>query len=387
MEAILKIGDIVENKYQIEKLLNRGGMDSYLFLAKNLNLKNYGPVQKKQYGHLVLKMVQKNPKINENNWKKFLDEMVTTTRVHHSNLVKSFDVVNPFLKIVRGNKTIALNQIVMIAMEYVDGPSLRQLLNRKGYFSVSEVVYYFTKIVKAIDYLHSFKHQIIHRDLKPENILFTSDLTDIKLLDFGIASTVVKVAEKTEVLTDENSLFGTVSYMIPDVLESTVNKAGKKVRKPPNAQYDIYSLGIILFEMLVGRVPFNKSINPNKERETIQKARNFDLPLMQATRSDIPNSLENIAFRCTAVKRENNKWLYSSTKELLEDLANWENEQAMIKPANERVLEGQVEIREMMLEKPLAWYFKTWALSIFTIVFIGLIIAAIVLLLIFNARF
>ncbi|QHR07319.1 serine/threonine-protein kinase [Mycoplasmoides pneumoniae] len=377
MALNLKIGDIVQNKYRIEKLINRGGMNSYLFLASNLHVQEFGPLQKRQFTRLVLKVVQRTDKINDNNWKKFLDETITTTRVSHKNLVQTFDVVSPRLSVLSENQVIVLEDTVMIVMEYVDGPSLREMLNQKGYFSVQEVVYYFTKLVKVINYLHSFEHQIIHRDLKPENILFTSNLTDIKLLDFGIASAVIRNAEKTEVLTDENSLFGTVSYMTPEVLESTVNKEGKRIRKPPTVQYDIYSLGVILFEMLVGRVPFNKSIDPKKERETIQKARNFDVPLMGNLRSDVPVSLENIVFKCTAVKRENSKWMYSDTKQLLADLAQWQTEQILIKPVHERILEGQNEMRELMVSNYLPWYLRKGVLIFFSVVLLALLIAVV----------
>ena len=94
-------------------------------------------------------------------------------------------------------------------------------------------------------------------------------------------------------------------------------------------------------------------------------------------RSDVPVSLENIVFKCTAVKRENSKWMYSDTKQLLADLAQWQTEQTLIKPVHERILEGQNEMRELMVSNYLPWYLRKGVLIFFSVVLLALLIAVV----------
>ncbi len=335
--------DVILGKYKIIKAISKGGMDSYIYSGINLSL-NTNLSTDAELAKVVVKVVQRIPSMKDHNWTKFLEELVTASRVQHVNLVQTYDVVEQLLEVNRNNRTVVLENVAVIVMENVSGPSLRQLLNSKGYLSVDEAMYYFKKIVLGTRRLHTYSHMIIHRDLKPENILLSKDLREIKILDFGISSSVIVQDLNFKAITDEQSLFGTVEYMSPDNLDVEHDPvSGKKIRKAPTPQLDFYSLGVILFEMLTGEKPFAK--DPKDDKATIKKARSYDIPVMQGIRYDIPNSIENIVFRCIASKREDLHLRYANCDELLKDVKEYAEpnrlNEPLLKPVTSRILERE----------------------------------------------
>lgn len=381
---LLLPNDIIFGKYKVLKRISEGGMDSCIYSAINTsldtNLSTYSQMQK-----VVIKVVQKIPKMKEHNWKKFLEELVTASRVRHANLVQTYDVAKQELEVFRNNQTILLTDVVVIIMEYVEGPSLRILLNKKGYFSVHEAMYYFKKIVLGIKRLHTYSHMIIHRDLKPENILLSKDLREIKILDFGISSSVVMENFNFKTITEEQSLFGTVEYMSPDNLDFEIDpKTNKKIRKPPTPQFDFHALGVILFEMLTGDKPFIK--NTKDDKETIKKARLYDIPIMKGIRYDIPNSIENIVFKCIASKREDLKFRYSSCDEILNDIDSYDKpekiNEPLLKPIALRVLEREDSFNpEFSKSKESVFYSKR------LLIFFSIIVSVFTILVILSTIF
>ncbi|WP_033160206.1 serine/threonine-protein kinase [Mycoplasmoides alvi] len=378
---LLLPNDIILGKYKVIKPINKGGMDSYIYSAINTSLDTSLSTDA-QIEQVVIKVVQRTPTMKEHNWTKFLEELVTASRVRHANLVQTYDVVTQKLEVLRNNRIVVLNDVAIIVMESVDGPSLRNLLNTKGYFSVDEAMYYFKKIVLGIKRLHTYTHMIIHRDLKPENILLSKDLREIKILDFGISSSVIVENFNFITITEEQSLFGTVEYMSPDNLDFNIDpKTNKKIRKPPTPQFDFHSLGIILFEMLTGDKPFTKSSKDDKE--TIKKARLYDIPVMKGIRYDIPNSIDNIVFRCIASKIEDLKYRYSNCDELLSDIETYDQpnriNEELLKPIASRVLEREDSFNPQFSKSKESWYYKKYLVVNCSLLFFLITILVLVL--------
>jgi serine/threonine-protein kinase len=154
------------------------------------------------------------------------------------------------------------NECIIIVMEFIDGQSLRQILDQHGYLSVKEGLYIILKVVEAINSLHRLQHKIIHRDLKPENIMITKDFTEIKIIDFGISS-VVNIHEH-KALTSEDTLYGTYAYMSPDIYRMAQYVDSKKRKgevvndhaEMITEQFDFHSIGVILYETITGTKPF-----------------------------------------------------------------------------------------------------------------------------------
>lgn len=382
---LLLPGDFIFEKYKVIGPLTQGGMNSHIYTGENVTL-NPNMLTDVSMSKVVIKVVKRLPEMKEHNWIKFIEEVVTASRVQHINLVQTYDVAQPYMDIRRNNSIIRLENVAVIVMESIDGPSLRSLLNSKGYFSVDESMYYFKKMVLGVRRLHTYSHMIIHRDLKPENILLSPDLRELKIVDFGISSSVIIRDVQFEALTDEQSLFGTVDYMSPDNLDEEINpKTGKKIRKTPTPQFDFHSLGIILFEMLTGEKPFIK--NPKDDKGTIKKAKIYDMPVMHGIRYDIPNSIENIVFRCVASKREDLKYRYHNCDEILNDIQTYNlpervNE-PLIKPIGNRVLERPDSFNPKINKFQERFFYTKWLFILISSIVLIFAIVLIVLLILF----
>ncbi|WP_036499047.1 serine/threonine protein kinase [[Mycoplasma] testudinis] len=375
---LLLPGDLIFEKYRVDGPLTKGGMDSHIFTGVNITL-NPNTSTDTSLANVVIKIVKRLPQMKENNWIKFLEEVVTATRVQHANLVQTYDVIQPNLTIRRNHEILELKNVAVIVMENINGPSLRSLLSNKGYFSVDEAMYYFEKIVLAVRRLHTYSHMIIHRDLKPENILLTPDLRELKIVDFGISSSVMRRDLEIEALTDEQSLFGTVDYMSPDNLEEIIDPKTKKRRRiTPTPQFDFHSMGVILFEMLTGEKPFIKA---KEDKATIKKAKFYDMPSMRGIRYDIPNSIENIVFRCVASKREDLQFRYNDCEQILKDVETYNlperiNE-PLLKPVSQRVLERPDSFNPSVTRLEEKFFYTKW---MFILITVGLVILAVILI-------
>lgn len=247
-------------------------------------------------------------------------------------------------------------------MEYVNGKSLRQVLNQQGALSVNESIFLFKKILLALKSLYSFKQKIIHRDLKPENILLSKDRTELKIIDFGIASIIAQTHQKS-LLSNEKQLFGTYPYLSPDLLKVFNAKDEKDKLSIINEQCDFFSIGVILYEMLVGSKPF--IADDYAKEEVISLPLKYDLPDMHRSNPKIPLGLENIVFRCVASKKEDIKFRYNNINEIISDVneleidvANHQN-QHLLKPYNKRVMQNSVFNLEKEKVKT-KFYVSTW---------------------------
>ena len=206
--------------YKILSLLGQGGM-AKVYLAEHILLGN----------RVALKLLNIEFLQNENIRKRFLAEARSMARMSHPNIVKVSDLIDEV-------------STAAFVMEYVEGESLKEYVDKKGKLSNEEIVSYYSQILDAVDYVH--KQNLVHRDIKPSN--FMIDLEGkVKLMDFGIAKTTDSFsAEYTQ--TGTGVQMGTPMYMSPEQITET---------KSATAQSDIYSLGVVLWQLVSGEKPYD----------------------------------------------------------------------------------------------------------------------------------
>ncbi|HEY9869089.1 MAG TPA: serine/threonine-protein kinase [Candidatus Obscuribacterales bacterium] len=259
------IGQIVGGKYLLEEFIGEGGM-AVVYRATHVNMER--PV--------VVKILQGRLSTSEKSVQRFERECKVTAKVSHPNVVSVFDV-----GFINGNQPY-------LVMEYIKGESLRDKIDREGQLPLNVAAAILIQICRGLQEAHSMG--IIHRDLKPENILLQerSDRPDwVKIVDFGIAHLSSAGYQR---LTKTGSVVGTAEYMAPEQLRDF----------PLDTRSDLYSLGVMLFEMLTARVPFEadtleamllKAIMdppdpPSKFRQDIPAGSPFDRVVLRAMEKD-----------------------------------------------------------------------------------------------------
>jgi serine/threonine protein kinase len=263
----LLIGKTFANKYRIETLLGEGGM-AKVYLATHLSLEKL----------VVIKLMNNNlsTKERETSYKRFAQEIKVTARLNHPNLVSVFDDGE-------------ISSRPYLVMEYIKGDSLRSYISRCGALDMKEAINIVSQVCAGLHEAHS--QGIVHRDLKPENIMLReqSDRPDwVKIVDFGIAH----LKQGGHKLTATGIAVGTVDYMSPEYLQD----------KPIDQRADIYALGIMLFELLTGRCPFegesceavlakhlfSRAMPPSSFRKDMQAGCQLDIIIERALEKD-PN--------------------------------------------------------------------------------------------------
>lgn len=264
------IGSIICNRYKIIDHLGTGGMAT-VWLAEDTILNRQVAV--------------KTFKIDSNDEdaiKRFNREANAVTSLSHPNIVSIYGVENE-------------DNFYYLILEYVHGMTLKDYMLQNKNIPVETAVYIIKQIASGLSHAH--KNGIIHRDIKPQNILMTEDLT-CKITDFGISR-----AYGDTTLTQTNQMLGTVYYLSPEQARGNV----------ATAQSDIYSLGILMFELLTGKIPFKGESAVAIALKHLQE----DLPNIDNYRSNIPQSVKNIVIKST-MKNPNER--YISSKELTDDL-------------------------------------------------------------------
>ena len=264
-------GQKISDRYQILKNVGEGGMAN-VYLAYDTILDR----------NVAVKVLRGDLANDEKFVRRFQREALSASSLSHPNIVEVYDVGED-----EGE--------YYIVMEYVEGKHLKQLLKRRGKLTVPEVVDIALQITAGLAAAHdSF---IIHRDIKPQNILIL-DNGLIKITDFGIA-----VAMNSTQLTQTNSVMGSVHYLPPEQASG----------KGATLQSDIYSIGIMMYELLTGSLPFKG----DNAVEIALKHLKDPFPSIREKVPDIPQALENIIIRATA---KNPKNRYVDAREMHEDL-------------------------------------------------------------------
>lgn len=265
------IGTILGNRYEIIEKIGEGGMaDVYKAKCQKLNRYDAVKILKKEY-------------INDKNLvEKFTKEATAIANLSDNNIVNVLDV---------GMQ----DDIHYIVMEYVNGKTLKQIIREEGKLSYEKVLDYGIQIAKALDCAH--RNNIIHRDVKPQNILVTNDGV-VKVTDFGIAK-----SPNSETITNTSRIMGSAHYFSPEQAK------GNYV----DYRSDIYSFGVVLYEMITGRLPFDAESPVSVALKHIQE------PVVPPIIIDekIPESLNKLILK--AMEKEPIK-RYQSVKEILNDL-------------------------------------------------------------------
>lgn len=264
------LNKLICNRYKIISHLGTGGMAT-VWLAEDIILNR--------------KVAVKTFNINsddEEAIKRFNREANAVTSLYHKNIVSIYDVQN------EGN-------FYYLILEYVEGQTLKDYMSENPNIPIEKAINIMTQIASGLSEAH--KNGIIHRDIKPQNILMTKDLT-CKITDFGISR-----AYGDTTLTQTNQMLGTVYYLSPEQARGNV----------ATAQSDIYSFGILMFELITGRIPF-KGESPVA---IALKHLREPLPEISKYRNDVPQSVKNIIKKAT-MKNPNER--YISSKELKNDL-------------------------------------------------------------------
>jgi len=214
--------------------------------------------------------------------KRFNREAQAATSLDHPNIVNIYDV---------GEE----NDIYYIVMEYVKGMTLKQYIQTHHYIPVEKTLHIMQEVISAIDHAH--QHGIIHRDIKPQNILIDEN-EHVKITDFGIAT-----ALSATTITQTNSVLGSVHYLSPE--QARGGMANKKS--------DVYSLGIVMFELLTGRLPFSGESAVSIALKHLQTT----TPSVKRWNPSVPQSVENIVLKATA---KDSFHRYDSVHEMKEDI-------------------------------------------------------------------
>ena len=267
------IGKILDDRYEIIELIGSGGMANvYKALCHRLN--RYDAV----------KIMRDETAANTELRRRFRAESQAVAMLSHPNIVSVYDVSHN-------------DDVEYIVMELIDGITLKQYLQKKSVLDPAEVLDFTIQTAKSLEHAHS--KVIIHRDIKPQNIMLLKDGM-IKVADFGIASLENTVEE------NNGETVGSVHYIAPEQARG----------EAPDARSDIYSLGIVMYEMLTGRLPYVG----NSDVEVAVKHMNTDPVTPRDIVPSIPEELERI---CLKAMNSNIDERYQTASEMLADLEQY----------------------------------------------------------------
>jgi len=264
-------GQRINDRYEIIRNIGEGGMAN-VYLAYDIILNR----------NVAVKVLRGDLSDDEKFVRRFQREANSASSLHHPNIVEMYDVGED-------------NGKYYIVMEYLDGRTLKSLVKRRGSLTVLEVVDIMTQLTSAISCAHD--KYIIHRDIKPQNVMILED-GKVKITDFGIA-----MALNSQDLTQTNSVMGSVHYLAPEQARGGAS----------TIKCDIYSLGILMFELLTGRVPFKG----DNAVEIAIKHMKDEIPSVRSYNEEIPQSIENIVLKACA---KNPKNRYDSVNEMYDDI-------------------------------------------------------------------
>ena len=265
------IGTTINSRYDIKMLIGDGGMAN-VYLAYDRTLKR----------HVAIKMLRYELSKDERFIKRFKRESAQVINLDHPNIVHVYTVGD-------------YKQQPFIVMEYVKGKTLKDYLREHGALEPQTVIHIMTQLAEGVLYAH--QNNIIHRDLKTQNIMITDEQV-VKITDFGIA-----LSSNEADVTQTNTIMGSVHYLAPELARGNL----------ATERSDIYALGIILYELLTGDVPFKGEGAVNIALQHLEA----EMPSIKLVKEELPNSLDNIISRCTC-KLPSDR--YHSVDELLIDL-------------------------------------------------------------------
>lgn len=264
------IGKVLDDRYRIQSVIGEGGM-AMVYKATDLRLDR----------SVAVKIMRDEMAEDEEFRSRFCAESHAVAMLSHPNIVAVYDV----------SHSDAMEYIVM---ELVDGITLKQYIDRKGALAWKEALHFSRQIAKALSHAH--ERGIIHRDIKPQNIMLLRDGT-IKVGDFGIA------ALENEIHEENGQAIGSIHYIAPEQARGEL----------PDARSDIYSLGVVMYEMLTGEKPY---VGETLGEIAVQHMNADPVPPHEKN-PDIPPELEHITLKAMHADMDQR---YQSAGELLDDL-------------------------------------------------------------------
>ena len=244
--------NMAPSRYEIVRKLGEGGM-GIVYLAKDTKLSR----------DVALKVLPAKLSQNDELRMRFVREARAVAALSHKNIVGVYDIGEEW-----GES--------FIAMEFIQGKSLRDILNSEKKLAADEVLHYAKQIAAGLGEAHG--RGVIHRDIKPENIMVTAGAHEVKIMDFGLAR-----MDDTSNLTQEGAIMGTLRYMSPEQIK------GQRV----DTATDVYAVGIMLYEMLFGEPPFPEGNLGYHHVNTAPKAAHDVDP-------NVPIELSNVIKKCLA---------------------------------------------------------------------------------------
>jgi serine/threonine-protein kinase len=272
MEKYAKyIGKVLDNRYTIKRHIGSGGM-SYVFLAADGVMKR----------DVAIKLLKDELMSDADAIERFVIEAKAVSMMDHQNIVRCYDVSNG-------------ESLKYIVMEYISGETLKEYLKRKQVLPPSEAINYTCQILSALEYAHS--KGIIHRDIKPQNVLLVGN-GEVKVSDFGIAQ-----LPSNEPLQISATTIGTVDYISPE------QARGKEIDR----RSDLYSVGILLYEAVTGRLPFISD-----DFLTVAKMQINETPTPPtAINQSIPKGLEQVILKAISKNPDDR---FESARQMLDCL-------------------------------------------------------------------
>ncbi len=252
------VGAVFDNRYKIEKLIGIGGM-AVVYKANDLLM----------HRTVAVKILRDEIAQDEASVKRFINESRAVSMLSHTNIVNIFDVS------VR-------EDIKYIVMEYVEGITLKNYMTKRGALPFEQLVSYSEQILSALEHAHA--KGVVHRDIKPQNIMLLRDGT-IKVTDFGIAK-----LPNAETVTMTDKAIGTVYYISPE------QASGKAI----DARSDLYSLGVLMYEMACGKLPFDADSPVSVALMQV----NTEATPPREIREDLPVGMEQIIVKAMEKERD-----------------------------------------------------------------------------------
>ncbi len=317
------VGKVLAGRYELLEKIGEGGMARVYRGRDNLLRRT-----------VAVKILKDQMTGDADFIRRFRREAQAAAGLSHPHIVNVYDV---------GEE----NDIYYIVMEYVDGKNLKQYIREKGRLTASEAVAIVRQIAEALVQAHDAG--VIHRDIKPQNILF-SRYGEVKVADFGIA-----IAADGSTLTCSDDVIGSVHYFSPE--QARGNLAGK--------QSDLYSLGIILYEMVTGRVPFSGESPVSVAMKHVQE------PIEPPRRlvDSIPEPLERIILK--AVQKEPNK-RYQDARSFLEDLKLFQEKgSCLARPEIAAADDEETIVMKPVSAAPVKLREKSWFMPLLIVLLLG----------------
>jgi serine/threonine protein kinase/Tfp pilus assembly protein PilF len=318
----LTTGSVFAGRYQIIEVLGKGGMG-----------KVYRALDKKLNEEVALKLVKPEIASDKKTLERFSNELKIARKIAHKNVGRMYELMEE-------------KGIHFITMEYVPGEDLKSFIKRAGPLSAGKTTFIAKQVCEGLAEAHGLG--VVHRDLKPQNIMIDKE-GNSRIMDFGIARSL-----KAKGITAEGVIIGTPEYMSPEQVDA----------KETDQRSDIYSLGVILYEMVTGRVPFEGdtplSVAVKQKTEAPEDPRKLN--------SQIPEDLSNVILRC--LEKDKGK-RYQNAGEVHSELNKIEKGI----PTTERI----VPKRKPITSREITVTFGLKKLLVPTLVVVAVIIAAVVI--------